>query len=685
MRGIGSANAGKLARLGIATIEDLLYFVPHRHLDYRDVRPVGELEPDRPQTVLVQVWNVQVATTRNRLLRITATLNDPSGACQAFWFRARDYISAELPTGVPILVSGTPEVQNGILTFPDPDWEVYRVEGAVHTARLVPVYHLTAGLNQRWLRRSMQRVVADYAPRVVDHLPASLRDQHHLLDLPRALMQRHFPESESLLEQATRRLAFDELLAIQLGVLQQRHQWRCPSDAPVLEAAERVLKPFADTLPFSLTGAQQGALAEIVADLARPQPMHRLLQGDVGSGKTIVATTAMLIALASGYQSVLMAPTEILAEQHARTVGRLVERAGEWLWPGRRRQVTVGLLTGSLSRGEKEELVAAVADGAVDLVIGTHALIQEPVRFARLGLVIVDEQHRFGVAQRARLRSKGESPHTLVMTATPIPRTLALTIYGDLDVSTIDELPPGRQPIVTRCLGPYERPRAYQFIRQQIQQGRQAFVICPLVEESAKVELRAATAEHERLQRDVFPEHRVGLLHGRMKADEKDAVMRAFQRGELHILVSTAVVEVGVDVPNATVMLIEGADRFGLAQLHQFRGRVGRGAQQSYCLLVSESRAPESLERLATVERTHDGFRLAEEDLRLRGPGEFFGRRQSGVPELRHATLNDVQMITEVRAAATALIDGDPDLASPEHRLLAARTRAFWRGEGELS
>ncbi|MBC8249792.1 MAG: ATP-dependent DNA helicase RecG, partial [Anaerolineales bacterium] len=468
---------------------------------------------------------------------------------------------------------------------------------------------------------------------------------------------------------------------IQLGVQRQRHLWRSEPGRP-LTVDEELLGSFLQSLPFSLTSAQQRVLREIVNDLRQPYPMSRLLQGDVGSGKTVVAAAAMLLTVANGCQAVIMAPTEILAEQHYKTITELLANS----------PLETRLLIGSLTPSEKERIHEEAAAGEADILIGTHALIQESVEFKDLGLAIIDEQHRFGVAQRAALRQKGITteagpvcPHVLVMSATPIPRSLALTIYGDLDISVIDELPPGRREIKTRWLLPRERERAYSFLRSQIEKGRQAFVICPLVEESEKIEAKSAVEEYRRLQKMIFPDLKLGLLHGRLKGAEKEAVMGAFKRGELDIVVSTSVVEVGIDVPNATVMLVEGANRFGLAQLHQFRGRVGRGEHQSFCLLLSDSSTPQAQERLRAIESTQDGFALAEKDLELRGPGEFFGTRQSGLPDLKLAGLGDVRILEQARTEAQALFSEDPDLAKPEHRLLARRVQEFWRSEGDLS
>jgi ATP-dependent DNA helicase RecG len=549
----------------------------------------------------------------------------------------------------------------------------------------------------------MKRTVDYWSHRVPEHLPGAVRQRVGLLDLQTALRQIHFPQDSDELQKARYRLAFDELFLIQIGVLRQRHQWQSVP-GPVIPIDDETLQRFILSLPYTLTGAQQRALDDIVHDIRRDRPMNRLLQGDVGSGKTVVATAAMALIVTAGAQAALMAPTEVLAEQHYRTISRLLDAAGMANRPH------VHLLTGSTPPAEKETIYQGLADGSVEVVVGTHALIQEGVQFRHLALAIVDEQHRFGVAQRAALRQKGlppaanspgahtdpataealappaeYNPHVLVMTATPIPRSLALTIYGDLDLSIIDEMPPGRQPIQTRLLLPLERERAYAFVDSQIQRGRQAFIICPLVEESEKVEAKAAVKEHQRLQSHVFPNLRLGLLHGRMKGEEKEAVMGQFVRGELDILVSTSVVEVGIDVPNASVMLVEGANRFGLAQLHQFRGRVGRGEHRSYCLLIADSTTALSEERLKAIETIQDGFVLAEKDLELRGPGEFFGTRQSGLPDLRLAGLADVRLLEVARREAQRLFDADPELSSPDLRLLVQQVNKFWSGEGDIS
>ncbi len=687
--GIGPSHAKRFQKLGVETIRDLLYLFPHRYNDFRLLKTINQLEYGDEVTIIGTVWQTKARETRKGGIIVTSIISDGTGTIQATWFN-QPYLARRLSAGSKIVLSGKVDEYLGRLVFQSPEWEPLEQE-LIHTARLVPVYPLTKGLSARWLRRLMKKTVDYWSKRLPDHLPTQVRERTGLADLETAIGQIHFPESQEGFERARRRLSFDEFFLIQLGVQRQRHLWRSEPGRP-LTIDEELLNSFLQSLPFTLTRAQQRTLQEIVSDLRQPQPMSRLLQGDVGSGKTVVAAAAMLLTVANGCQAVMMAPTEILAEQHYKTITELLAHSS---LETRNSKPETRLLIGSLAPLEKKQIQEQAAAGDADILVGTHALIQEGVEFKHLGLAIIDEQHRFGVGQRAALRQKGVTesgpfsgpvcPHVLVMSATPIPRTLALTIFGDLDISVIDELPPGRQEIKTYWLMPRERERAYSFLRSQIEKGHQAFIICPLVEESEKIEAKAAVEEYERLQKVIFPDLKLGLLHGRMKGAEKEAVMGAFKRGELDILVSTSVVEVGIDVPNATVMLVEGANRFGLAQLHQFRGRVGRSEHQSYCLLLSDSLTPQAQERLRALESTQDGFALAEKDLELRGPGEFFGTRQSGLPDLKLAGLGDVKILEQARTEAQALFREDPDLAKPEHRLLARRVTEFWRGEGDLS
>ena len=683
--GISTSYTARFQRLGITTVGDLLEHFPRRYEDYTTLKPIDQLEYGEETTVIGVIWETTSRKTRGGGTVVTSVVADTSGTIEAAWFN-QPYLTRQLRAGRRIVLSGKVDQYLGRLTMQSPAWEPLESE-LIHTGRLVPIYPLTAGIAARWMRRLMKRVVDHWTPRLEDHLPDSTRERCGLMDFSTAMRQIHFPDSLEAVEQARHRLSFDEFLMIQLGMLGQRRKWQSQAGTEV-PPNEPQLHAFLESLPFRLTGAQQRSVEHVLQDIARPQPMSRLLQGDVGSGKTVVAAAAILMCASAGKQVALMAPTEILAEQHYRT---LCEVLGSFSNGHGARPIEILLLTGSLRRVQRGEVYAALASGQADIVVGTHALIQRHVTFKDLALVIVDEQHRFGVLQRAVLQGKGSSPHTLVMSATPIPRSLALTLYGDLDISVIDELPPGRQAIETRWLLPRERERAYAFVRSQVEKGRQAFILFPLIESSEHIEARSAVEEFELLQQTVLAGLRLGLLHGKMKAGEKDRVMTAFREGEVDVLVSTSVIEVGIDVPNASVMLIEGADRFGLAQLHQFRGRVGRGEHKSYCLLLSDVASPDdpqtkaTWERLRAIEQSQDGFVLAEKDLEIRGPGDFFGVRQSGLPTLRLATLSDVSVLEQARGAAQSIFEADPLLRRPEHTLLREKVARFWRGQGDLS
>ncbi len=684
--GIGPSIAEKLGRLGVKTIRDLLFCLPRRYDDFTALRPINRLQYGEEVTIIGSVWEVGMRRTRGGAQIVQATISDGSGTIQCTWFNP--YLIDKIRRGQQIVVSGKVTEYLGRLTFQSPEWELLEKD-LLHTARLVPIYPLTEGLTGRGMRKLMRRAVDEWAGRVPDFLPDSVLASTGLFSLSRAIQQAHFPDSTTQLDTARKRLAFDELFMLQMGLLRQRRRWKS-QHGRAIDVSLATLDQFLGALPYALTAAQRRALDDVLSDMRSGQPMNRLIQGDVGSGKTIVAAAAMFAVTQAGAQAAIMAPTEILAEQHYQNFTRVFANLDAG---GSAQPVSIHLLTGSTPRAEREALLVGVASGHAHILIGTHALIQQGVEFRNLAFVVIDEQHRFGVQQRAALRQKGvkpeegpASPHMLVMTATPIPRTLALTLYGDLDLSVIDEMPPGRQPIVTRVVLPTERERMYSFIRSQIEKGRQAYIICPLVEESENIEAKAAVEEHERLQKHIFPQFQLGLLHGRMKTDEKDAVMRAFAANQLNILVSTSVVEVGIDVPNATVMLIEGANRFGLSQLHQFRGRVGRGTEKSYCLLLADSTANGMNERLQAVEATQDGFALAEKDLELRGPGEFLGTRQSGLPDMRLASIADARLIDLARREAEKLISTDPSLEAPEHGALAQRLHSFWSsGTGDLS
>ncbi len=687
---VDSKRVAQLGRLDVTTLRDLLYLFPRRHLDYSAVVKVAELQYGQERTVEGNILEIREERKgRNRQLRITeAQLADETGSVKVSWF-GQGYLARTLPAGTRVAISGKVDVFNGRLVFESPEYEVLRGgQPSIHTGRLLPVYPLTQGLTGRTLRNLTWQALQLGLPLLSESLPEAVRKRRGLISLREAIRQAHFPASQANRDQARRRLAFDELLTLQLSVLSRRQKENQLIEGVTISGGSELVDGLISNLPFELTGAQRRSIEEILADLGQgTPPMNRLLQGEVGSGKTVVVLITLLAAIARGYQGSIMVPTEVLAEQHFQTVARLLggmadttqaENLLTVYLEALGRPLTVGLLTGSTRARPRRRLTGMASEGTLDLLIGTHALIQEGVEIPRLALAVMDEQHRFGVMQRSALRQKSdENPHTLVMSATPIPRTLQLTFYGDLDISTIDELPPGRQEILTRYLEPERREAAYGFIRREIQAGRQAFIVCPLIEESEVIEAKAAADEHQRLSKEVFPDLKLGLLHGRMSSAEKDKVMRRFRDGETDILVTTAVVEVGIDVPNATVMLIEGADRFGLSQLHQFRGRVGRGEHKSYCILMSENPSQLAQERLAALERTRDGFQLAEVDLEMRGPGDFFGTRQSGLPSLRMAQLSDRDLLDMARNEAMEIIEKDPELALEEHATLAAQVARF--------
>ncbi len=689
IKGIQSNVASKFGKLGVFTIRDLIYFFPHRHSDFRDTVPISDVLPGTDQTVSGIIWEASARQIGRRGKSTEAIIGDDTGNIRAVWFN-NPYLAQTLIPNRRVALSGRVGLFRGQKVFESPDYEVLSEDDQIHTGRLVPVYPLTEGLHQRSVRKLVKKTLDIWVESLHDFLPSYIREQNSLLDLPIAINQAHYPDDDSTRDQARRRLAFDELLLMQLRVLRRRREWQEGQEAYPLKRDEELLGNFEGFLPFILTSAQKRALEQILTDLEGSRPMSRLLQGEVGSGKTVVATGALLVAVAHGHQAAIMAPTEILAEQHFKTICRLLGGEGNTSWgnqviqvfdvpfrKGAARPVRVGLLISDIRGKAKRTVQEQISQGGVDIAVGTHALIQKDVEFQDLAVAVVDEQHRFGVLQRSALRQKGVSPHLLVMTATPIPRTLALTFYGDLDVSVLDELPPGRQEIVTKWVPPQSRGLAYDFVRKQACKGRQAFVICPLIEESEVVQARAATQEYNRLCTEVFPDLRLGLLHGRLSALDKDQVMEQFRNNEMDILVSTPVVEVGIDIPNATVMMVEGADRFGLSQLHQFRGRVGRGTDKSYCMLLSDYPSQEAMERLSLMEKTSDGFVLAEEDLRLRGPGEFFGTRQSGLPDLRMARLSDTSLLELARRVAEKLFDVDPELTEPEHRALSEELARF--------
>jgi ATP-dependent DNA helicase RecG len=671
VKGVGTKLAQVLSKLNLYTLGDLLFHLPRRYEDRRQFRKIAHARAGDAVTVsgkLVTVDNVKV-----RNLTLTkAYLDDGSGVLELVWYN-QPYMKDTLTKlrNSQIVAYGVVKESPYGLQMETPEWEDLP-DGAdpdslLSVNRIVPIYPLTEGIRQKRMRQIIWNAV-QYAHLAPEILPRSVRERLGLMPIQHALQQIHFPDSEQAIDPARQRLVFEEFFLMQLGVGMQRQRTRQERGIAMRIDADRLSEMLHRLVPFELTNAQKRVIHEIWSDMAQPHPMNRLLQGDVGSGKTIVAAAAILAAVDNQYQAAIMAPTEILAEQHYINLHRLFQPLG----------ISVELLVGRLTNKQRQQARERIATGRGMVAVGTHALIQEGVEFARLGLAIVDEQHRFGVLQRAALRDKGVMPHVLVMTATPIPRTLTLTLYGELDVSIIDELPPGRKPVRTHWKTPEERLKVYAGVRKLIEEGRQAYVICPLIDESDKLQVRAAEQMAEHLQKDVFPDLRVGLLHGRMKPAEKEAVMDAFRAGELQILVSTTVIEVGVDVPNAAAIVIEDADRFGLAQLHQLRGRVGRSEHQSYCVLIANPKSDDGQRRMEIMTRTNNGFLIAEEDLRIRGPGEIYGTRQSGMPSFRVADLvKDMRLLEVARQEAFHLLEQDPDLSRPEHAALLEAVDRF--------
>ncbi|HEC98047.1 MAG TPA: ATP-dependent DNA helicase RecG [Nitrospirae bacterium] len=681
VKGIGPGKAKLLARLEIKTVADALCHIPCRYEDRRLNCRIADLGYELLQSVTGKVISADIINTPRKNMKIfELVVGDGTGFLRAKWFN-QPYMKKLFTAGKTVVLSGIvkrdpysgagPEMQN-------PDYEIPGNEQGrdnIHTLRIVPIYRTTAGLGARALRAMMHNIVDFASSLVTEYMPEEILRRYDLLPIKEVFKHIHFPPPEADLNDLNRgvsayhrRLAFEEFFLLQTG-LAVINKGREREKGISFRSEGRLIKRLEKVLPFRLTNAQQRVFAEIQADMRSPGPMNRLLQGDVGSGKTIVALKAMLVAVESGYQAALMAPTEILSEQHYMNVRSLVEELG----------LRCVLLTGS----RKERPLKEIESGDVHIIIGTHALIQENVRFHKLGMVIIDEQHRFGVMQRAMLRKKGLNPDVLVMTATPIPRTLSLTLYGDLDCSVIDELPPRRKQVITRLFREREKGMLYGLIRSEIKKGRQAYIVYPLIEESEKTDLKSAIPGKEAFEK-IFPDFRTGLIHGRMKPDEREEIMQSFKKGGIDILVSTTVIEVGVDVPNASLMLIVHAERFGLSQLHQLRGRVGRGTHQSYCFLLAYGKlSEEARRRLDVMVGYTDGFRIAEEDFILRGPGEFFGTRQSGMPDLKVANLvRDARLLSMARKESFKIVEQDPDLSG--YPLLRDRVERFWRGKIEI-
>lgn len=646
------AHLSRLQELGIQTVQDLLLFFPRTYDDKSQYTCIAELKTDEVNNVRGIISNIFHKRTKNGKYLTKALFSDETGSIEVVWFN-QPYLKRVLISGKEIVLSGKAKFGFGKLSLQSPSFEETKKEKEqTHTGRIIPVYHQTEGITSKWLREKLEPILKEWGSKLEDILPEEIRKENDLMDYREAVKEVHFPTSEENLEEAKKRLSFDELFLLQLKALQKKWNWQNVSvheQKPMQEHED--LRNFLKNLPFELTNAQVRTLNEILSDIKQSYPMSRLVQGDVGSGKTVVAGAVMINAIKHGYQTALMAPTEILARQHYQTLFKLFSPFG----------INIQFIAGSTVQSQKDQIANDLKTGTVDAVVGTHALIQENIGFKNLGLAVIDEQHRFGVKQRDILKSNG-SPHLLSLSATPIPRTLAMTLYGDQDLSVIDELPKGRQQIITRIVPEKKRLDAYHWVEEQVKQGRQAFVICPLIDESDVLEVKSAIQEFEYLQEHIFPNLKLGLLHGKMKAKEKDEIMELFKQNKTNILVSTSVIEVGIDVPNASIMMIEGADRFGLSQLHQFRGRVGRGEHQSYCFLFTNKKSENGKKRLHAMVEHSSGFKLAEIDLELRGHGEIYGVRQSGIPDLKMASLSDALTLNLAREAAKKLIAKDPQL-----------------------
>lgn len=652
MKGVGPSKANLLNKLGIFTIGDLLEHYPRRYEDRSQLKMINSLTDGQIETFKGKVVNFVESKPRRGLNILKMSVSDGSGIAQVVWFN-QPHMKKKYQAGMDVIVSGKIKVFYQV-EVSNADIEIINDLETVDSGGIIPVYAANDGINQRFLRTMVSQVLNEYQE-IGEILPDRLLQQFSLLNRKLAFEAIHFPQNMEILEKARRRLVFEELYLLQCGLLLLKKQNRSHHMGIKHETDGSLSVQAQNILPFQLTKDQQKVISEVKCDMEDVTTMQRLVQGDVGSGKTVIAALALVKTVENGYQGAMMVPTEILAEQHYKTFSELFAPLG----------IRICLLTGKLSRRRREQVLDTIKDGSVDIIIGTHALIQETVEFKYLGLVVTDEQHRFGVRQRGILQEKGNRPDVLVMTATPIPRTMALTVYGDLDVSSIRQLPPGRKTIRTFVRGDDRRHLVYQFITDEVKKGRQAYVVCPLVEESEKINAQSAVELYEQLLQTDFKEIPCGLVHGKMKAADKEAVMQKFYSGEIKVLIATTVIEVGVNVPNATVMVIEGAERFGLAQLHQLRGRIGRGEHQSYCILLSENRNPETKERLAIMTTTNDGFVLAEEDLKLRGPGQFFGTRQHGLPDLKIADIiHDITIFFDAKRAAEETISSHEECLS---------------------
>ncbi|MDD5432639.1 MAG: ATP-dependent DNA helicase RecG [Candidatus Omnitrophica bacterium] len=661
LKGIGPKRAAAFASKGVFTVEDLLYYFPYRYEDRSNLSKISKLQEGQVQAIKAQVIvGGERRSFRRRGFSITEiVVGDETGKINCVWFN-QPYLRNYFKPGVNLILYGKVERYGVRLQMSSPEFEIISEEtdSSLNTGRIVPVYSLLEGLSQRVLRKVIKQAIDEYLVSIQDFLPYDMRSKHNLLNLAKSLLNIHFPESFDMQKLAYDRLAFEEFFLFQVPLaMRKREKKEKKGIAHIVEG--KLVNDFIASMPFKLTLSQEKVIEEIKSDMQRAVPMQRLLQGDVGSGKTVVAGIASIAAIQGGYQAAFMVPTEILARQH---YANFLSYEGK---------IRIGLLTGSLTKQEKENICKRIKDGKIDLVVGTHALLEEDIVFKNLGLVVIDEQHKFGVGQRALLPKKGVSPDVLIMTATPIPRTLAITIYGDLDISVINELPPGRVPIKTMHFTPQNKKSGYEIAREELKKGMQAYIIYPTIEESFMLDIAGAKKMYDELRKTEFKDFKLGLIHGRLKQKEQDDIMQKFKDGKLDLLVSTTVLEVGIDIPKATCMIIESAERFGLSQLHQLRGRVGRDKFESFCILISEAQNDDAKARMEAMVKFSDGFRIAEEDLKIRGPGEFFGARQSGLSELKIGNpLIQMQLLKQAREEALKLVELDPSLNMHQNALL---------------
>lgn len=682
IKGVGPKKSELLSKIGIDTIEDILYYLPRRYEDRSNITPIKDLKAGERQTVQGEIIVSGLRTGKTGVPIFQAAISDSTGIVYAVWFN-QPYLRDILKKGAKLILYGRAERYDR-MQIVQPEYEILdeNETDSINIGRIVPVYALTAQLTQKYLRGLVFKAIEEHTRLLVEKLPTYMIAREKLVDIKFAVRNIHFPANFGLLEKAYRRIVFEEFLMLQLA-LALRKKGASHAEGPALRyrvISGELSEAFKEKLPFELTDGQKKAIADIGRDMSANTPMNRLLEGDVGSGKTVVAAYALLLAVENGFQAVLMAPTEVLTRQHFITLSELLMPLG----------INIVLLIGGIDANTKQRIYSEIKEGAVNIVVGTHAIIQEALEFKKLGLVVIDEQHKFGVEQRAALRNKGDSPHVLVMTATPIPRTLALTVYGDLDISIIKELPKGRKPIVTYWVGEDKRGEIYDFVKEELDKGRQTYVVCPLIDRTAYSVQRTASRTSaieifERLKNKIFTDYKVGLLHGRMGSKEKDKIMKEFKKGKIQVLVSTVVIEVGIDVPNVSVMLIENAERFGLSQLHQLRGRIGRGGHESYCILLSDPGSEKAIGRLKAIEETLDGFEIAEADMDIRGPGELFGTKQHGLPEIRFGNIaRDFDIMEAARKEAFRLIEKDPNLIEEHHKLLKAALAERFKGKMEL-